>query len=168
MNIDTTIILSELTKIKHNYNENSVEYNVYLLYKNDEIVYVGQTTQLFIRINNHSKTKDFDQFSYISCKSYEEMMDIETALILELQPKYNQKLSNDYISLIGFRKKVKEIAGNNYDSSMYIKRIKEKLMDSDIELIYFKDSVLFHKEYIGEAIELIVGIGGKSNEQVVN
>lgn len=63
---------------------------------------------------------------------------------------------------------MKEIAGNNYDSSMYIKRIKEKLMDSDIELIYFKDSVLFHKEYIGEAIELIVGIGGKSNEQVVN
>ena len=157
MNVDTTIILNELTKTKHNYNKDSVEYNVYLLYKNDEIVYVGQTTQLFIRLNTHSKTKDFDQFSYISCESYEEMMSIESALILELQPKYNQKTGDDYISVNMFRKKVKEIAGNNYDSSMYIKRIKEKLIDSDIELIYFKDHILFHKKDMGKAIELILG-----------
>ena len=56
-----------------------------------------------------------------------------------------------------FKQKVKEIAGNNYDSSMYIKRIKEKLIDSDIELIYFKDHILFHKKDMGKAIELILG-----------
>ena len=168
MNIDTTIILDELTKIKHDYDKDAVEYHVYILYKNDEIVYVGQTKQLLFRIGNHSKTKDFDQFSYISCESYEEMMDIETALILELQPKYNHRVGGSYISVNGFRDKVKEIAGSSYDSSMYINRIIKKLKESDIELVNFKDSILFHKKDMERAIELIMGNGGKPSEQIIN
>ena len=168
MNINTSIILDELTKIKHDYDKDAVEYHVYILYKNDEIVYVGQTKQLLFRIGNHSKTKDFDQFSYISCESYEEMMDIETALILELQPKYNHRVGGSYISVNGFRDKVKEIAGSSYDSSMYINRIRKKLKESDIELVNFKDSILFHKKDMEKAIELIMGSGGKPSEQTIN
>lgn len=168
MNIDTTIILDKLTKIKHDYDKDLVEYYVYILYKNNEIVYVGQTKQLFFRINNHSKTKDFDQFSYISCGSYQEMMDIETALILELQPKYNKRLGRDYISVNGFRDKIKEYAGDSYDSSMYINRIRKKLMESDIELVNFKGSILFHKKDMEKATELIMGSGGKPSEQTIN
>ena len=162
MNIDTTIILDKLTKIKHDFDKDSVEYHVYVLYKNNKIVYVGQTKQLFFGINNHSKTKDFDQFSYMSCGSYEEMMDIKTTLMLELQPKYNQKLGDNYISVKGFRDKVKEIAGDSYDSSMYINRIRKKLMESDIELVNFKGSILFHKKDMEKAIELIMGSGGET------
>lgn len=46
-------------------NLNQYNYNfIYRLYKNDTIVYVGKTNNIFSRINNHKKDKDFDTYDY--------------------------------------------------------------------------------------------------------
>lgn len=45
-------------------------YKVYVLIKNDNPIYVGVTTNIKQRIENHKRTKDFD--SYIIIKKYDD------------------------------------------------------------------------------------------------
>lgn len=62
---------------------------IYFLIDNEEIVYVGQSKDIYSRINTHTKHKVFDRFTYIKCP--EEMLDtIETRYIKRLEPKLNR------------------------------------------------------------------------------
>jgi predicted GIY-YIG superfamily endonuclease len=45
-------------------------YKVYVLIKNDNPIYVGVTTNIKQRIENHKRTKDFD--SYVIIKKYDD------------------------------------------------------------------------------------------------
>ena len=61
---------------------------IYFLIKNNEVVYVGQSVNVFNRIGQHRYVKDFDGFKYINCKKSE--LDIlESIYIHFLNPKLN-------------------------------------------------------------------------------
>src|SRR5699024_11928186 len=79
-------------------------YYVYALYQNDSIVYIGQTVHLHSRIAAHKRDKTFDGYSFVRCKTVEEMDILESELIVRLQPKYNgdrksTRLNSSHVSI---------------------------------------------------------------------
>lgn len=72
---------------------NKTPYNqsgVYLLFKGDELVYVGKSINLFSRISTHTQSKRFDSFWFINCPK-ETMDESERKLIDLLQPPENKQ-----------------------------------------------------------------------------
>lgn len=71
---------------------------VYLLYDKDELVYVGQTNDVYRRISEHSsgrvkpgqEIKQFSDWRYIDCDDEDLRTDIEYLLITLTNPKYNE------------------------------------------------------------------------------
>ena len=61
---------------------------VYILFKQDEVVYVGQSINPYNRIGQHTKDKDFDHFRVMSCLK-SRMTYWEDVLIWKYDPKYN-------------------------------------------------------------------------------
>jgi len=76
---------------------------IYFLIKDEKIVYVGQSTNIFSRVGTHKIDKDFDKAVYFECPSTE-LDDLEYELINILQPKYN-KTGNPkkYYSYLGLK-----------------------------------------------------------------
>lgn len=66
---------------------------IYLLLRNEQVVYVGQSTMGFKRIVNHYPEKDFDSVCIIDC-SKENLNEKEIEYIVKYQPEYNINLSN--------------------------------------------------------------------------
>ena len=68
---------------------------VYFLFDGKEIVYVGQSADIFRRIYEHSsgrakgEKKKFDTWEYIEITDEAERFRVENFLILSLRPKYN-------------------------------------------------------------------------------
>lgn len=66
---------------------------IYFLIKNDEIVYIGQSVNIFGRLQGHSD-KDYDSVAFVACPKSQ--LDIlETLYILNYQPKLNGRMGND-------------------------------------------------------------------------
>ena len=61
---------------------------IYVLFKQSDIVYVGQSINPYSRIGQHTKDKDFDHFRVMSCLK-SRMTYWEDYLIYKYQPKYN-------------------------------------------------------------------------------
>lgn len=62
---------------------------IYFLIDKNEVVYVGQSKDIYTRINTHRKHKVFDTFTYIRCPK--DMLNIvETRYIKRLEPKLNR------------------------------------------------------------------------------
>jgi hypothetical protein len=66
---------------------------VYFLCQAEEIVYIGQSINLFARISEHSKNKDFDTAYFIPVPA-EFLNEVEGSLIRHFIPKLNGKQSN--------------------------------------------------------------------------
>lgn len=130
---------------------------VYTLWDNDEIVYVGQSTQLGQRIMAHTKDKLFDSYSFIDCKSVDEMDSIESALIIQLQPKYNTQYGKGYESLAKLRSRIRKISDKHkYNSNYYVNKIRKRLYETDIEMVEFKGSTLIKSQDVPKALEYIL------------
>lgn len=75
---------------------------VYFLFKGKDVVYVGQTTEsVEARVGTHSKTKDFDSYSFLELSNALEALKMEFEYIVHLSPKYNAKITYcppDYLS----------------------------------------------------------------------
>lgn len=65
---------------------------IYFLVHNDEIVYVGQSGNLVLRIGSHITSKKFDRVFYIELEmsDFKFMSEIECAFIRHLKPKLNR------------------------------------------------------------------------------
>lgn len=64
------------------------ESGVYFLLLGDEIVYVGQSVNIYTRVTQHLATKNFDGFAYIPCAK--DSLDVlESLYIHVLRPKHN-------------------------------------------------------------------------------
>lgn len=63
---------------------------VYLLTKDSEVVYVGQSINYPARIASHKHDKDFDSFDLIPISCDEDIDLIEFAYIAKLQPRHNK------------------------------------------------------------------------------
>ena len=130
---------------------------VYALWDKDEIVYVGQSTQLSQRIMAHTKNKLFDSYSFFDCKSFDEMDSIESTLIIQLQPKYNVQYGNGYESLANLRKRIRKISDKHkYNPKYYVRKIRKCLSDTDIEIIEFKGSTVIKTKDVPKALEYIL------------
>jgi hypothetical protein len=62
---------------------------VYALFKDEEIVYIGQSINAYSRIGSHNKDKDFDYFRIMPCLKHR-MNNWEEMLIQRYKPKYNK------------------------------------------------------------------------------
>ena len=66
---------------------------IYFLISGDEVVYVGQSVNIYSRIQEHSKLKQFERYAYIHCSV--EMLDkLESLYIHFLQPKLNGNINS--------------------------------------------------------------------------
>jgi predicted GIY-YIG superfamily endonuclease len=61
---------------------------VYFLVRDDVVTYVGQTTNLYLRITHHRRDKRFDHVLYLSVE-IEDLDRVERGFIAALQPEYN-------------------------------------------------------------------------------
>lgn len=65
---------------------------IYFLIKGDEIVYIGQSVNIFARMNGHAN-KDYDSVTFVPCDKSE--LDImESLYILAYRPKLNGRAGN--------------------------------------------------------------------------
>lgn len=81
---------------------------VYLLIKNNIVVYIGTTGSLKSRIKSHAKNKDFDYVSYMRFDSSYKALEVEDFLIAYFWPEYNKKSRRKKL-LISRLEKQKEI-----------------------------------------------------------
>ena len=74
---------------------------VYMLLRESEIVYVGETTDLHRRLREHSKLKQFDRYFYLRVKEYENRKFLERWFIAKFKPPLNKenKLKSGEVSL---------------------------------------------------------------------
>lgn len=92
---------------------------VYYLFRGIEIVYIGSTYNLNCRLSSHSKTKDFDSYSFTSVREWNQF-DLEAREILKYKPIFNKSLP----------------------SSLYWSQSKSK--SNNVYARYFKESCRVH------------------------
>ena len=63
---------------------------IYALFKDEKIVYIGQSINAYSRIGSHNKDKDFDHFRIMPCLK-RRMNNWEEMLIQRYKPKYNKQ-----------------------------------------------------------------------------
>lgn len=94
------------------------QYGIYILFKGDAVVYVGQGMYPLERIGKHTRDKDFDSFKIIPV-TLDSASNIEASLIATLRPSYNKSLpkcdlfvsEKDACTIYSIsRRKIKELA----------------------------------------------------------
>lgn len=65
---------------------------VYFLFLNDEIVYVGQSTNIHLRVQQH-RDKEFNRVFYQEVPIEMDLLAIEKYYILKFRPRYNYETS---------------------------------------------------------------------------
>ena len=130
---------------------------VYALWNNEEVVYIGKTTQLGQRITTHARTKVFTHFSTYQCEDELQMGILEDELILEYQPKYNLVVGNEYESLKQFRERIRSISEEHkYNSKYYIPKIRKVLEKNNIEIRHFKGVPVINKSDVPLALDRVL------------
>jgi hypothetical protein len=66
-----------------------MKYYLYKLYKGSELVYIGSTTNIVVRMRNHKREKDFESVQWCDVGSREDMLSFEKYLIYTLNPPLN-------------------------------------------------------------------------------
>jgi hypothetical protein len=73
---------------------------LYFLIKYKEVVYVGQTIDIFGRVSKHRRLgKDFDSFSFIPCDDPARRDELESTYILALAPWMNLSMGRKPVRL---------------------------------------------------------------------
>ena len=130
---------------------------VYALWDNEEIVYIGKTTQLGQRITTHARTKEFTHYSTYQCEDELQMGILEDELILEYQPKYNLVIGSEYESLKQFRERIRSISEEHkYNSKYYIPKIRNVLEENNIEIRSFRGVSVINKRDVPLALEHVL------------
>jgi len=77
---------------------------VYFLLKEEEIVYVGQSKCLSVRLRNHAKDKDFNKYFSIPCNDEKDALQLEEHYIKTLNPVFNRVHNSLYAKRMPFVK----------------------------------------------------------------
>lgn len=109
---------------------------IYLLLKNEEVVYVGQTTIGLARVFQHRGKKDFDFIKLIPCDECE-LTELEDRYIAKYQPIYNQtkKKASNYNFL-----KVKSRIKQHFDITLTLEKFDDILWNLGITKYYVGDT----------------------------
>lgn len=65
---------------------------VYLLLKENQVVYIGRSSNLKARLKQHKKDKDFDSSQFYRCESFNDSRDLEAVLIQQHRPTLNLRI----------------------------------------------------------------------------
>ena len=65
------------------------KYFVYCLYKDSDVIYVGSSTNLLLRLKTHKRDKDFNKVIYCELPNREVMLDFEAYCIDRIRPPLN-------------------------------------------------------------------------------
>jgi len=112
---------------------------VYFLLDEDEIVYVGRSSNCYDRIASHTKNKVFDSF-YIYKASQEECLWLEPMYIMKFQPIYNKVIPRSplFISI----NSLKKVAGG-----MHKQKLRRYIGEKG-----YKPVMLHHLEYYDSSV----------------
>lgn len=117
---------------------NNVENAVYILFNNEEVVYVGQTKSGLRRLLNHSN-KIFNKYAFIETDNLDYWEDY---YIMQYQPKYNNTYNHLRLSVESayyqLRAKIKKYI-NIFEFTDYIR-------NKNIEISNFKNKATITKE----------------------
>ena len=107
---------------------------IYIIYnKKDEIIYIGQTINFFLRIGTHLKEKkDIEKVKYFFVKT-EDCLKIENDMILKYCPKYNSK-------------------GKVYKDEKKITSLKDYLNHYNISVHKFSQRTFINREYLRDVL----------------
>lgn len=97
---------------------------IYFLIKDNEIVYVGQSTQFYTKLSSHVNNKDFDSYFIIEVPE-EQLTEYEVEYIIKFNPIYNSILpSNNIYKTLESMKKIFELTKWNLKKTVRIHDIK--------------------------------------------
>ncbi len=82
---------------------------VYFLIAAGEIVYVGQSVNVFARLASHQRGKDFDRFGYITC-DLADLDTVEARFIKAFRPALNRKIPPVPLACSGVESEVSDAA----------------------------------------------------------
>lgn len=112
-------------------NNRGIDKFVYLLVKNEEVIYVGKSDgRVLSRISSHLKTKKFDKVLYVAVKSKDKLDKKEIELISVYKPKLNTIGVKTLTKDNKHYKEIVLIAKRNLKTKMKVKKIIE--LDKDI------------------------------------
>lgn len=134
-------------------------FHVYALWSDEEIIYIGKSTNVMARINTHLRNKVFNGYSFIEFHSEEEMDRIEAWLIYTLQPKLNKTLPTEwFVSLRRIRRAIREISeSHKYDTRYYVPNIRKKLHKEGFETYHFRGSEYIEMTDVDRALSVLLG-----------
>lgn len=69
---------------------------IYFLIRNNQIVYIGKSTTLAFRLQEHRRGKDFNRVFFIECEE-DELLELEKRYIKKFAPPLNKKQNPTYI-----------------------------------------------------------------------
>lgn len=90
--MDDLVFLNENSKIK-------VIRGIYFLFKDNELVYIGQSEDIYKRVPSHLFSKDFNNWNYIEYVN-DDLNTLEAEFILKYRPKHNKSIpmNNTWLS----------------------------------------------------------------------
>ncbi len=112
---------------------------IYFLILKGRVIYVGQSIDIYNRINSHKKDKDFDNVMYIKCNE-EELTTTEDYYIIALNPPLNkthmlQIHYNEYRKEIREYNRAKKLKSNKNINLHYPIRPQLQMMEKDKTLL---------------------------------
>lgn len=125
---------------------------IYFLFKENKIVYVGQTTNIYQRITTHKKSKNFDSFSFFDI--YEKPFngnyssnELELYFILKFTPKYNVSIPPNeiWLTIEKLKEKYSHLLVRYQSTGLWIKWILRDHSDR-LRICYFSNKPYIHTE----------------------
>ena len=77
---------------------------IYFLYKEDELVYIGMTTNFSSRLNSHiaDDTKEFDSYRFLDVNDNVNLNNIEEKYIRKYKPLYNVRFTEKQFNIYSY------------------------------------------------------------------
>ena len=164
------ISFNQLKKLFVANNKNYKNFHVYVFYKNSEVLYVGQTTNLRKRFINHYKATEYKEWKDTITKvevydlnSYDEMMALESFLIDSLNPLYNEKVhiksllkDNNYSSYkLSYSEILKFIDRKDTSYSSILEKLEMELISGadEIVLVDWLRNNFYNKDTIQKTVD---------------
>jgi hypothetical protein len=110
---------------------------IYFLIKDSRVVYVGQSTNVYARIDKHG-TKDFDAYAYVPCRR-ENLDAMESRYIHLLRPPQNAVLKDgsmrapSSVRSLSVRKEVASIPTESMQTALV--KLREMIEDPSLEVL---------------------------------
>lgn len=150
--------------------DDKLTYTIYALWEDNEIVYIGQSTNVYTRLEVHKKSdKIFNKYSFFNVKDKNEMDSVESFLIQTLKPKYNKTVEHSYVSLKDVRKRA--ITSNpklKWVEDIYTVHLASLLKHKGYPIFYKGRKAFIPILWLSDTVEEVIKIGEESLLEEIN